>query len=104
MRLAYIHKTVTIVAWWSKAADLICVLPHGNHKEPFQLRAMQCGRAEDKIAALLWLVREAIEEGQPTLVFASTRHHVEFLHTLMTKEGIDAACVYGAMDQVRACL
>lgn len=57
-------------------------------------------RAEDKIAALLWLVREAIGEGAPTLVFASTRHHVEFLHTLMTKEGIDAACVYGAMDQV----
>lgn len=57
-------------------------------------------RAEDKVAALLWLVREAIGEGQPTLVFASTRHHVEFLHTLMTKEGIDAACVYGAMDQV----
>ncbi|KAL3143989.1 hypothetical protein ABBQ32_003797 [Trebouxia sp. C0010 RCD-2024] len=56
-------------------------------------------RAEDKIAALLWLVREAIGEGAPTLVFASTRHHVEFLHTLMTKEGIDAACVYGAMDQ-----
>ncbi len=57
-------------------------------------------RAEDKIAALLWLVREAIEEGQPTLVFASTRHHVEFLYTLMTREGIDSACVYGAMDQV----
>ena len=57
-------------------------------------------RAEDKIAALLWLVREAIGERAPTLVFASTRHHVEFLHTLMTKEGIDAACVYGAMDQV----
>ena len=57
-------------------------------------------RAEDKVAALLWLVREAIGEGQPTLVFASTRHHVEFLHTLMTKEGIDAACVFGAMDQV----
>lgn len=57
-------------------------------------------RAEDKIAALLWLVREAIGEGEPTLVFASTRHHVEFLHTLMTKEGIEAACVYGAMDQV----
>ena len=60
-------------------------------------------RAEDKIAALLWLVREAIEEGQPTLVFASTRHHVELLHTLMTREGIDAACVYGAMDQVCVC-
>jgi len=49
-------------------------------------------------------VREAIGEGQPTLVFASTRHHVEFLHTLMTREGIDAACVYGAMDQVSLAL
>ena len=53
------------------------------------------------MAALLWLVREAIREGEPTLVFAATRHHVEFLHTLMTREGIEAACVYGAMDQVR---
>ena len=64
------------------------------------LTAVSESRAEDKVAALLWLVREAIEEGQPTLVFAATRHHVEFLHTLMTKEGIEAACVYGAMDQV----
>lgn len=58
-------------------------------------------RAEDKFAALLWLVREALPPGQLTIVFASTRHHVEFLHQLLTREGVQAACVYGSMDQVR---
>jgi hypothetical protein len=57
-------------------------------------------RAEDKPAALLWLVREVVPQQQLTLVFAATRHHVEFLHQLLTKEGVNAACVYGSMDQV----
>lgn len=38
---------------------------------------------------------------QSTLVFVSTKHHVEFLHTLLEADGIQAACVYGSMDQVR---
>ena len=33
-------------------------------------------------------------------MFASTRHHVEMLHTILEGEGVAAACVYGAMDQV----
>lgn len=57
-------------------------------------------RQEDKTAALLWLLQEAIAEGSPTLIFTATRHHVEFLHTLLTREGIKSACVYGQMDQV----
>ena len=57
-------------------------------------------RVEDKPAALLWMVQELIPAGQPTLIFASTRHHVEFLHSLLAADGIEAACVYGAMDQV----
>jgi ATP-dependent RNA helicase DDX54/DBP10 len=57
-------------------------------------------RAEDKPAALLWLARDLLAaKGQSTLVFASTRHHVEFLHALLLREGCDAACVFGAMDQ-----
>jgi hypothetical protein len=58
-------------------------------------------RADDKPAALLWLVREGLPQGSSTLVFASTRHHVEFLHNLMSHEGVPAACVFGSMDQVR---
>ena len=58
-------------------------------------------RKEDKVAALIWLVREVVKEGEPTIVFASTRHHVEFLHTVLQAAGMNVTCVYGAMDQVR---
>ena len=34
-------------------------------------------------------------------MFTSTRHHVEFLFTVLQAAGVSAACVYGAMDQVR---
>ena len=60
-------------------------------------------RAEDKLAALLWLLREAVDhEQQQSIVFAATRHHVELLFALLVAEGLACACVYGAMDQVCA--
>lgn len=65
---------------------------------------MLCLRAEDKLTALVYLVREVIPAGQPTLIFASTRHHVELLHMLLSRAGVEAAYVYGSMDQVRCCL
>ena len=61
-------------------------------------------RAEDKLAALLWLLRETVDhEQQQSIVFASTRHHVELLFSLLAAEGLSCACVYGAMDQVAPC-
>ncbi|XP_031473298.1 putative DEAD-box ATP-dependent RNA helicase 29 [Nymphaea colorata] len=56
-------------------------------------------RQEEKYAALLYLVRERISSDQQTLIFVSTKHHVEFLNVLFKKEGIDASVVYGDMDQ-----
>jgi len=58
-------------------------------------------RHEDKDAALLWLLREVVPPASPTLVFAATRHHVEYLHTLLGLAGLQSACVYGQMDQAR---
>ncbi len=60
-------------------------------------------RNEDKLAGLVWLLREVIPVGQPTLIFVATRHHVELLHALLAQEELDAACVYGTMDQVCTC-
>jgi len=41
-----------------------------------------------------WLV---ISQAQ-TIVFASTRHHVEMLHTLLLEAGLEAAAIYGTLD------
>jgi hypothetical protein len=58
------------------------------------------GRPDDKVAALLWLFQELIPASQPTVVFAATKHHVDFLATLLQREGVRASGVYGSMDQV----
>eukprot|EP00249_Psilotum_nudum_P019645 c27355_g1_i1 orf=293-2674(-) len=56
-------------------------------------------RQHEKPAALIYLVREHIRSDQQTLIFVSTKHHVEFLQELLGKEGIELSVVYGAMDQ-----
>lgn len=56
-------------------------------------------RNEEKHAALLYLVREQIMAHQQTLIFVSTKHHVEFLNILFNAEGIEPSICYGDMDQ-----
>ncbi|KAK6939968.1 DEAD/DEAH box helicase domain [Dillenia turbinata] len=56
-------------------------------------------RHEEKYAALLYLVREHIGSDQQTLIFVSTKHHVEFLNALFREEGIEPSVCYGDMDQ-----
>ncbi|XP_018851376.2 putative DEAD-box ATP-dependent RNA helicase 29 isoform X1 [Juglans regia] len=56
-------------------------------------------RQEEKHAALLYLIREQISSDQQTLIFVSTKHHVEFLNTLFREEGIEPSVCYGDMDQ-----
>ncbi|XP_006847227.2 putative DEAD-box ATP-dependent RNA helicase 29 [Amborella trichopoda] len=56
-------------------------------------------RQEEKYAALLHLVREQISSDQQTLIFVSTKHHVEFLNGIFKADGIEPSVVYGDMDQ-----
>ena len=56
-------------------------------------------RHEEKLAALLYLIREQISSDEQTLIFVSTKHHVEFLNVLFREEGIEASVCYGDMDQ-----
>ena len=57
-------------------------------------------RKEEKAAALLALLKHVIPSGQPTIIFASTRHHVEFLVQLLIKSGLKAVHIYGSMDSL----
>lgn len=55
-------------------------------------------RVEDKPAALLHFIRNVIPSTQQTIIFTSTRHHVEYLSELLTYAGFSTSVVYGTMD------
>jgi len=57
-------------------------------------------RSDEKVAMLLYMLREVVPKGQQTLVFCSTRHHVEWLHTVLEYEGMRVSSVYGSMDMM----
>nr|XP_043610076.1 putative DEAD-box ATP-dependent RNA helicase 29 [Erigeron canadensis] len=56
-------------------------------------------RQEEKLAALLYLLREHIRSDEQSLIFVSTKHHVQFLELLLREEGIEPSICYGDMDQ-----
>lgn len=56
-------------------------------------------RSNEKISALLYLVRRIIPSDQQTIIFTATRHHSEFVHRLLNKIGVRSTLVYGTMDQ-----
>jgi len=53
----------------------------------------------EKDSALLYLLRHVIKENESTIVFAATKHHVEYLHELLDKANIDNTYIYGSLDQ-----
>ncbi|XP_076437575.1 ATP-dependent RNA helicase DDX54-like [Babylonia areolata] len=63
-----------------------------------KLSFLSC-RADDKEAMLLYLLRDVISDNELTVVFVATKHHVEYLHTLLTKCGIDCTYIYSSLDQ-----
>ena len=52
-------------------------------------------RSDEKVAALLYMLREVITKRQQTVVFASTRHHVEWLQNVLEFEGVKVSSIYG---------
>lgn len=57
-------------------------------------------KAHEKEASLLYLIDEIIPSGQQSIIFVSTKHHVEYLSELLGKIGIKASCIHGSMDQL----
>jgi len=56
-------------------------------------------QTSERLAVFMYIMRELIPSTQQTIVFAATRHHVEFLTVLLRHAHFDAVCVYGQMDQ-----
>ncbi|TPX32168.1 hypothetical protein SmJEL517_g04679 [Synchytrium microbalum] len=53
----------------------------------------------EKDAALIHLLRKLAGRDELTIVFASTRHHVEYLHELLAAANIENTYIYGSLDQ-----
>ena len=63
--------------------------------------ALHCPRSTGPLPSATCSHSQVLPPEQLTIIFAATRHHVEYLSNLMARENIPAACVYGSMDQVR---
>ncbi|XP_049949021.1 ATP-dependent RNA helicase DDX54 [Schistocerca serialis cubense] len=57
-----------------------------------------CCRSDDKSAALLCLLKHVIKLESQTVLFAATKHHVEYLHMLLDKAGISNTYIYSNLD------
>ncbi|KAJ3391161.1 ATP-dependent RNA helicase ddx54 [Entophlyctis sp. JEL0112] len=57
-------------------------------------------KAEEKDAALLYLLNTVIPSDQQTIIFAATKHVVEYLHELLNACGIQSTYIFGSLDQV----
>jgi ATP-dependent RNA helicase DDX54/DBP10 len=54
-------------------------------------------RTQEKAASLLHLVREVLPKDDHTIVFAATRHHVEYVSALLRQDGVAVSVAYGSM-------
>jgi ATP-dependent RNA helicase DDX54/DBP10 len=53
----------------------------------------------NKSATLLYIIHELLSKIQKTIVFVATKHHAEFLQTLLTADSIKCNNVHGSMNQ-----
>lgn len=54
---------------------------------------------EEKEGALLYLMHNSIPKDQQTIIFVSTKHHVEYINAFLTKNGFSSTYIYGSLDQ-----
>lgn len=80
--------------------DPVTVRLDAEIKIPELLRMMMftC-RSEEKIGALLYILRALVPDEQQAIVFVSTRQQVDWLCAVLQRSGHTCAPVYGRMDQ-----
>ncbi|RZB58826.1 ATP-dependent RNA helicase DDX54 [Asbolus verrucosus] len=55
-------------------------------------------RPEERLAALLVLLKTHIDPNQQTVVFAATKHHVEYIHMILERVNITNTYIYSNLD------
>lgn len=65
--------------------------------DQLKLSFLQC-RADDKLAVLLHLLKHVIPSKEQTVVFAATKHHVEYLNMVLEKAEIPCTYIYSSLD------
>lgn len=56
-------------------------------------------RKEEKYSALIYVLRELITRNEQSIIFASTKHHCDFIYELLNQYAIESVQIYGSMDQ-----
>ncbi|KAL1123037.1 hypothetical protein AAG570_002125 [Ranatra chinensis] len=80
-------------------SDPVLIRLDVESKLPDTLSTMFIGcRSEEKPAALLCLLKYTIKPKSQTIVFAATKHHVEYLHALLDEAGISNSYIYSDLD------
>ncbi|KAK4307467.1 hypothetical protein Pmani_020771 [Petrolisthes manimaculis] len=65
--------------------------------ENLQLAFFKCN-SEDKLGLLIHLMQRVIDSNQQTVIFAATKHHVEYLHLALDKANIPNTLCYSSLD------
>ncbi|XP_048728336.2 ATP-dependent RNA helicase DDX54-like [Ostrea edulis] len=55
-------------------------------------------REDDKPAILLYILKELIDPDHQSVVFAATKHHVEYLNMILSYAGIESTYIYSSLD------
>lgn len=74
--------------------------------EDLRVAFLTC-RSSEKDAAMLYVMQQIQQDLEKnsslrtglTIVFAATRHHVEYIHCLLKASGISSTLIYGTLDQ-----
>ncbi|KAL3283588.1 hypothetical protein HHI36_006726 [Cryptolaemus montrouzieri] len=80
-------------------SDPVLIRLDVESKLPNELELFFIGvRQEEKLAALLVLLNSCINKDEPTIIFAATKHHVEYIHAVLDSMGINNIYIYSDLD------
>jgi len=80
--------------------EMVRLDSEANVSDDLRMLFFHC-RSDDKDAVLMYLLSTVLPQETTglTIVFAATRHHVEYIQTLCEAKGLQSVMIYGQMDQ-----